>query len=128
MNFTQITPIFRIFDEVRAREFYLDFLEFELEFEHRFAENMPIYMGVKLGNFILHLSEHSGDATPGAAVYLEMNGLREYHARLAAKDYKYYKPGICDSGFGTIEMEILDPFKNRLSFNKLVHPAETRTK
>lgn len=119
MEFTQITPIFRIFDEVRAREFYLGFLEFEIEFEHRFAENMPLYMGVKLGNFILHLSEHSGDGTPGSAVYTEMEDLMTYYEKLAAKDYKYYKPGVCESGFGTIEMSIVDPFHNRLSFNQL---------
>ncbi len=120
MEFTQISPIFRIFDETRAREFYIDFLEFEIEFEHRFSDNAPLYMGIQLGNFELHLSEHSGDATPGAAVYIEMENLREYHARLAAKDYKFYKPGIKDSGFGTIEMEILDPFHNRLSFNERI--------
>ncbi len=124
MEFTQISPILRIFDETRAREFYIDFLEFEIEFEHRFAENMPLYLGLKLGNFILHLSEHSGDATPGAAVYIEMKDLKDYHARLAAKDYKYYKPGIKDSGFGTIEMEILDPFHNRLSFNQRISENE----
>jgi hypothetical protein len=120
MRIIQVTPIFRIFDETRAREFYLDFLGFEVEFEHRFAENMPLYMGVKLGEFILHLSEHSGDATPGSAVYIEMKGLRNYHSKLQAKNYKYYKPGICETPWGTIEMGILDPFHNRLSFNERI--------
>ena len=31
-----ITPIFRSFDEAKAREFYIDFLGFEVTFEHRF--------------------------------------------------------------------------------------------
>ncbi|MEZ5347384.1 MAG: glyoxalase superfamily protein [Pyrinomonadaceae bacterium] len=118
MQFNQIVPIFRIFDEVRAREFYLDFLEFEVIFEHRFEENMPLYMGIRLGDFVLNLSEHHGDAAPGSAVYVLMTGLEEYHAKLAAKDYKYCRPGIVDSGFGSREMKIHDPFHNRLSFHE----------
>ncbi len=40
------TPIFRIFDEDLAREFYVGFLEFEVEFEHRFEDDLPLYLGL----------------------------------------------------------------------------------
>jgi hypothetical protein len=40
------TPILRSFDEAKAREFYLDFLGFQVVFEHRFEPGMPLYMGV----------------------------------------------------------------------------------
>ena len=36
------TPIFRMFEEARAREFYVDFLGFEVEFEHRFGDNFTL--------------------------------------------------------------------------------------
>jgi hypothetical protein len=35
-TFDKAIPILRIFDETKAREFYLDFLGFSVEFEHRF--------------------------------------------------------------------------------------------
>ncbi|MBS1795074.1 MAG: VOC family protein [Acidobacteria bacterium] len=120
MKITQASPIFRIFDEFRAREFYLDFLGFEIQFEHRFEPNMPLYMGIRLGDFILHLSEHAGDATPVSGVYIEMTGLDEYQKTLAAKNYKYCRPEIAESGYGTRLMKIIDPFHNWLSFNERI--------
>ena len=44
------TPILRSFDEARAKAFYLDFLGFELMFEHRFEPGLPLYMGVRKGD------------------------------------------------------------------------------
>ncbi|RYE32039.1 MAG: VOC family protein, partial [Hyphomicrobiales bacterium] len=39
-------PILRIFDEAKAKEFYLDFLGFTMDWDHRFGPNMPLYMQV----------------------------------------------------------------------------------
>lgn len=39
----QTIPILRIFDEEKAKEFYLDFLEMKLDWEHRFEPKFPIY-------------------------------------------------------------------------------------
>ena len=67
-TFGNTTPVLRIFDAPKAREFYLGYLDFVVVFEHRFEPGMPLYMGVSRGNCVLHLSEHHGDASLGAAV------------------------------------------------------------
>src|SRR5689334_13353243 len=67
------TPILRSFDEKRAKDFYLHFLGFELVFEHRFEEWAPLYMSVKKGDCVLHLSEHYGDGCPGAALRIPVD-------------------------------------------------------
>jgi catechol 2,3-dioxygenase-like lactoylglutathione lyase family enzyme len=36
MTLGKTTPILRIFDEAKAREFYVDFLGFKVDWEHRF--------------------------------------------------------------------------------------------
>ena len=36
MKFATAIPVLRIFDETKAREFYIDFLGFSLDWEHRF--------------------------------------------------------------------------------------------
>ena len=119
MKFTNVCPIFRILDEEKAKAFYVDYLGFTVKFEHRFAKNMPLYMGLELGNFELHLSEHTGDCSPHNAVYLEIDsGLKEYHQTLLQKNTEFTTPEIEDSGFGTICLDITDPFQNRLSFNE----------
>ncbi len=61
-------PILRIFSADKAKEFYVDFLGFTIDWEHRFSDNHPLYMQASLGDLVLHLSEHHGDACPGAAV------------------------------------------------------------
>jgi uncharacterized glyoxalase superfamily protein PhnB len=116
MGFAQATPMLRIFDETRAREFYVDFLGFTVDWEHRFAENMPLYMQVSKGDCVLHLSEHHGDCSPGAAMRIETDELDSFHAELMAKPYQYARPGIEDTPWGSRDMSVSDPFGNRLTF------------
>lgn len=109
-------PVLRIFDEGKAREFYLGFLEFVVDWEHRFEADLPLYMQVSRGDCVLHLSEHSGDGTPGTCLFLPMQGIGEYHVLLGEKSYKYARPGLCDQPWGWIEMHLTDPFGNTLRF------------
>lgn len=117
-RFKQIIPILRSFDETRAKEFYLGYLGFTLDWEHRFEPGMPLYFQVSRAGLVLHLSEHHGDATPGSAVYVSMTGLQDLHAELAAKGYANLRPGICRTPWGGREMELLDPFGNTLRLNE----------
>jgi ribosomal-protein-alanine N-acetyltransferase len=113
----QTIPILRIFDEAKAKEFYVDYLGFSVDWEHRFGENFPLYMQVSRGGLVLHLSEHYGDSNPGSAVYIRATGLAELHQELQAKDYKYLKPGL-DREENSVELNLLDPFGNKLRFNE----------
>lgn len=116
MRLGKTTPILRIFDEAFARDFYVDFLEFKVDFEHRFEENLPLYMGISKDGCRIHLSGHHGDACPGSAVRIETTGVDEYQQKLIAKNYKYYRPGVGDTPWGTREMCVEDPFGNRIIF------------
>ena len=110
-------PVLRMFDEVKARELYLDFLGFKVDWEHRFGEGFPLYMQVSRDACVLHLSGHHGDGCPGATLRIEMTGLEEYTAGLRAKNYKYFKPGApCDTEWNTKEICVPDPFGNKLIF------------
>jgi catechol 2,3-dioxygenase-like lactoylglutathione lyase family enzyme len=114
----QAIPILRIFDLAKAREFYLDFLGFRLDWEHRFADDAPVYMQVSRGGLVLHLSEHYGDASPAAGVLVRTTGLDELHRELIARDYRYMRPGIEPTPWGARLMEVGDPFGNRLRFHE----------
>ncbi len=116
VEMTRPVPIFRIFDEAKTREFYVDYLGFLIDFEHRFADNLPLYMGVTRGGLELHLSEHHGDGVPGARVRVLVNDIDALHAELAAKKYKYARPEILDQDWGFRELDITDPFGNHLIF------------
>lgn len=114
-----VTPVLRIFDLPKAIEFYVDWLGFNIDWEHKFGENFPIYIQVSLGDVVIHLSEHHGDCSPGGKVLIQaFPALISYHQLLVTKDYKYNKPGIEKASWNTSldSMEVVDPFGNRLHF------------
>jgi uncharacterized glyoxalase superfamily protein PhnB len=117
MSFGKTVPILRIFDEAKAREFYAEFLGFGIDWEHRFADDAPLYMQVSTDGCVIHLSEHYGDASPGAALRIETTDLDAFQQRLSAKQYKYANPGAPqETPWGTRELAIKDPFGNKLIF------------
>ncbi len=115
MKFEDTTPILRIFDEVKAKEFYLDYLGFSIDWEHRFEQGFPLYMQVSRDACVLHLSEHHGDCCPGAAMRIKTDSLQEFHDELHRKNPKY-GPQIERMPWNTDDMSVKDPFGNRLTF------------
>jgi uncharacterized glyoxalase superfamily protein PhnB len=115
-------PIFRIFDVAKAKEFYVDFLGFRVDWEHRFDETAPLYMQMSRDGLLLHLSEHHGDACPGSTAVGQTTGLEAYHREITAKGYRFMRPGIEVAPWNARVMEVIDPFGNRLRFNE---PVET---
>jgi len=114
----QTIPILRIFSVEKAREFYVGFLGFTVDWEHRFDADAPLYMQVSRGGLVLHLSEHHGDACPGSTVFVRMAGLDGYHREITAKGYRSMRPGIERAPWNARVMEVTDPFGNRLRFNE----------
>lgn len=125
MKLGAVTPILRIFDEARAREFYVDYLGFTADWDHRFGSGMPLYLQVSRGGCVLHLSEHHGDCSPGAALRIDVDDVEALHAELASKRYAYARPGIEDTPWGARELSVQDPFFNRLTFAQPGASAET---
>ena len=113
---TGVIPIMRIFDETKAKEFYVDYLGFQVDWEHRFEAGMPLYMQVSLDETVIHLSEHHGDCTPGSAIRIHASKLDEYYAQLQLQAYKYARPGIEETPWNMRELSVTDPFGNRIVF------------
>ena len=57
-------PVLRMFDEARAKAFYLDYLGFEVDWESRFTPTAPLYMQIHLGDAIIHLNGHAEEDAP----------------------------------------------------------------
>lgn len=115
MSFHPATPILRSYDEGKAREFYLDWLGFRVDFEHRFEPSMPLYMQISRGDCLLHLSEHHGDGSPGVVVRIRVDELEAFHAELQTRPYKNYRPSIHERDWAH-EMVVQDGAGNRLVF------------
>lgn len=108
-------PVLRMFDVGRTLDFYVGYLGFSLDWEHRFEPELPLYAQVSRAGLTLHLSQHHGDGSPGAVVFAPMTGLEAFHAELAAKPYGFLRPGLEGQPWG-LEMEVTDPNGNRIRF------------
>ena len=115
----QTIPIIRIFDEAKAREFYLEFLGMSVDWEHRFQEGFPLYMQVSRGDLVFHLSEHSGDCTPGSKTFVNMDDIEGLYGEITSRGYRYSRPEITTAPWGDRIFEVVDPFSNRILFNEL---------
>ena len=113
-------PILRIFDVAKAKEFYIDWLGFTIEWEHQFEPGMPYYFSIKKDDIQLHLSEHHGDTVPGVRIFITCNEIEKFYAELQSRTYKYYRPSLEKTFYGTLQISLHDPFGNRLSFNEYI--------
>ena len=104
-----------------AMPFYLEFLGFRVDFEHRRDAGSPVYMGISRGvspgidrGFLaLHLTEH---AVPlGAAVLLDVERVHDLYHDLRAKD-PALAAELVDKPWGKSELHLHDPFGNHLTF------------
>ena len=117
--FEQAVPMVRIFDVAKAHEFYLGFLGFKVDWEHRFGANFPLYTQVSRGDLRLHLTEHAGDASPGGNMVVYMKGARAFQQELIGKNYRYMRPGL-EREEDRLEVTVIDPFGNRIRFMEIV--------
>lgn len=123
MTIEKTIPILRIFSYEKAIEFYITWLGFKINWEHHFEENAPVYMEVERDGLVLHLSEHHGDGTPGTKIFVWCKGVREFHKEIINKKYKYNRPGLEKTFYGSIECTVIDPFNNLISFNEKLPDA-----
>jgi len=120
IKFNSVVPILRIFDVAKADEFYLGFLGFRIDFDHRFDDNAPLYRGISRDGLILHLSEHHGDGSPGARIRVMMQGVEAFHREISSKGYRYMRPGLETMPWGTRETGVVDPFGNQIRFCEVI--------
>ncbi|NQX11620.1 VOC family protein [Microbacteriaceae bacterium VKM Ac-2855] len=117
MRFEAAIPLLRIFSIEKAGDFYVDYLGFDIDWEHRSERSLPLYLQISRSGLRLHLSEHHGDGSPGVALHLPLRGIREFHAELDSKRYPYLNPSVQRTPFG-FSLQLIDPFGNQLRFTE----------
>ncbi len=110
-------PTFRILDYEKSIQFYVDFLGFNIDWEHRFGETEPVYMQVSKNGLTLHLTENERFQTE-VIVFVKTKGIDSYYLEISKKDPSV--PKVSSTPWQTKQMEIEDPFGNLLRFNEAV--------
>jgi catechol 2,3-dioxygenase-like lactoylglutathione lyase family enzyme len=123
ISLLRAVPVLRIYSLEKAREFYVDFLGFSVDWESAFGDDGPVYMQVSRDGLRLHLSEHHGDGTPGSVAYVVVSGVRDLHRELNDRQYRHNRPGLVVQDWGMTELPVIDPFGNRLIFGEPTEDA-----
>jgi len=117
-EFVTTIPLMRIFDVVKAKDFYIGFLGFAVDWEHRMDDRSPAYLQISRGQLVLHLTEHHGDCCPGSTVFVWMRGIQQFHSTITSHGYGYMRPSLEKTFYNSLCIEVTDPFGNRIRFNE----------
>ena len=115
MEASKVIPILRIFDEIKAREFYIGWLGFTVDWDHRFQPNFPVFMQVSRDGMALFLTEHRGDCPVGGLVHFYVPDVDAWYAEFQRKEIPVQEPPN-QSIDGLRDMNVLDPDGNKLRF------------
>lgn len=108
-------PLLRMFDASASYDFYVDYLGFTIEWEHRFEPDLPLYTRMRRDDATIDLTEHHGDGTPGTVVWIPVEDVEALHRELSAKRHPRSRPGIERDDEGAV-MTVWDPSGNSLRF------------
>jgi len=111
-------PTFRINNYDEAIKFYVDFLGFTVDWEHRFSPAEPVYMQIARNGLVIHLSENKRFLS-GCIIFIETKEIETFQSELKNKHSQFFVPEIEITNWGTKQIEIKDPFENLLRFNQL---------
>lgn len=117
-GFGSSIPVLRMLDEAKAKAFYLDYLGYEVEWEHRFSEDSPLYLQIKHGPSVLHLNGHATEETPAAEVRIPVADVEGYCRWLRDKTKGDELPEVVDPRYTgkNTDMNLYDPSGNFLTF------------
>ena len=111
-------PVLRVFDATLAKRCYVDWLGFRVDWEVQAGPEGPRYLQVSRGPVVLHLTEHWGDCSPGAKVFINTDDVEALQRELASRPNPNMRPGVEVAPWNAKVMDVLDPFGNHLCFNQ----------
>ena len=110
-------PILRVEDVETAKQFYGEFLGFDLDWEHYFEAGAPVYMQMSRDGLVLQLSQNVR-FREGTIIFVETTGLDQLRAELSGKEGPWELPEVSVTHWKTKQLELSDPFGNMLRFNE----------
>jgi catechol 2,3-dioxygenase-like lactoylglutathione lyase family enzyme len=111
----QVVPVLRITDYERSKAFYVDGLGFQIDWEHRFKPDFPVFMQLTRDDMTIDLTQHTGDCQTGGLVLIYVANVDDWYAELQKKGVSVHEPPN-ESLQGLRDMTVIDPDGNKLRF------------
>jgi predicted enzyme related to lactoylglutathione lyase len=117
LEVVSVAPLLHISSVTEAKEFYLDFLGFKVDWEHRIEPGMPPQIQISRGSkLVLQLTKHRGCCSGTIVCILVSKGLEDFLEEIPARGCRYAKPELELGNWGERMVRVTDPFGNRFCF------------
>jgi catechol 2,3-dioxygenase-like lactoylglutathione lyase family enzyme len=109
----KVIPALRITDYGRSKEFYIDGLGFQIDWEHRFEPHFPVFVQITRDDLTIYLTEHTGDCQVGGLVHFFVPNVNDWYIELQNKNIEVKEaPNDFEGRLRT--MTVVDPDGNQL--------------
>jgi catechol 2,3-dioxygenase-like lactoylglutathione lyase family enzyme len=109
----RVMPTLRITEYLRSKAFYVDGLGFQIDWEHRFKPDLPVFMQVSRDGLAFFLTEHTGDCPVGGLIHIYVSNVDVWFAEFRSRGVPV-KEAPNESLQGLRSMTIVDPDGNKL--------------
>jgi uncharacterized glyoxalase superfamily protein PhnB len=106
-------PHLRILDYEEAVAFYVGAFGFSIDFEWRNEPGLPVYMGIRRGGLVVHLSEYEASRPPGQGrgMTLSVPEADAWYQDLKQKGVRFERE-VHTQPWGARDFIVHDPFDN----------------
>lgn len=112
-------PILHIGSYEEAKDYYLDWLGFQIDWEFRLEPSFPVYMRISRGDLVLHLSERKGDNPAGVMCHVDVDDSDALMGEWTARRPDLI-PEVEIAPWNAKHISLRDPFGNTLGINELL--------
>jgi catechol 2,3-dioxygenase-like lactoylglutathione lyase family enzyme len=109
----RVMPTLRITDYARSKDFYVEGLGFQVDWEHRFEPGLPVFVQVSREGLAFFLTEHTGDCPVGGLVHLYIADVDDWYSEFQRKGVAVHEPPD-EYLQGLRSMTVVDPDGNKL--------------
>ena len=109
----RVMPTLRITDYARSKQFYVDGLGFQVDWEHRFEPGLPVFAQVSREGLAFFLTEHTGDCPVGGLIHLYIADVDAWYGEFRRKGVPVHEPPD-EYLQGLRSMTVVDPDGNKL--------------
>ncbi|WP_077212434.1 glyoxalase superfamily protein [Bacillus dakarensis] len=110
----KVVPAFRITDYKRSKAFYVEGMGFQIDWEHRFEPNFPVFVQITKDEMTIYLTEHTGDCETGGLIHLFVPNVDKWYDELKSKKDIHITEPPNDDLEGLRMMTVVDPDGNQL--------------
>jgi len=108
-----VFPTLRITDYEDSTDFYIRRLGFNIDWEHKFDAEFPVFMQISKFGLTIYLSEHAGDCSVGGLIYLYVPDVDGWYRHCINRGLVANHPPS-DQPWGSRDFRITDPDGNQI--------------